>query len=67
MRGWGILLIVLGVGSFILPMMGMQFRLLSIFGEYTNIAGAVMAVIGVILLGISFMAGKKTGEAPKAQ
>jgi type IV secretory pathway VirB2 component (pilin) len=67
MRGWGILLIALGVGSFILPMMGMQFRLLSIFGEHTGIAGAVMAVIGVILLGISFMAGKKSGETPKTQ
>ena len=65
MRGWGILLIVMGIGSFILPMMGMQFRLLSIFGEHTGIAGAAMAVIGVILLGVSFMAGKKTAEAPK--
>jgi hypothetical protein len=65
MRGWGILLIVLGVGSFILPMMGMQFRLLSLFGEHTGIAGAVMAVLGVILLGISFKTGAKPGAAPK--
>ena len=65
MRGWGILLIVLGVGSFILPTMGYQFRLLSIFGEHTGIAGAVMAVIGVILLAVSFKAGAKPGAAPK--
>jgi hypothetical protein len=46
MRGWGITLIILGVGSFILPLMGMQFALVSVFGEAQMPAAIGMIVIG---------------------
>lgn len=58
MRQIAVWLLVLGVGSFILPMMGMQFRLLSAFGEATPFIGGGMAVLGGILLGVSFVAEK---------
>lgn len=50
MKKWGIILLVFGVGSFILPFFGLQFRLLSLFGEATPIVGAILAIVGVILL-----------------
>ena len=47
---WGIFLIVMGVGSFILPMMGMQFRLMSLFKEAQPAAGIIVAGLGVLLV-----------------
>ncbi|MCP5560278.1 MAG: hypothetical protein H7A55_21215 [Verrucomicrobiaceae bacterium] len=54
MKGWGITLIILGIGSFILPAMNMQFALISIFGEGNEAGvgvgfiaiGALMAFVG---------------------
>jgi len=59
MRSLGIWLLILGVGSFVLPMMNLQFRILSLFGEHAPIAGIVMAVIGGIML---FAGGSEGGE-----
>lgn len=46
-RSWGVRLLVLGAGSFILPMFGLQFRLLKPFGL---VAGVVCAVVGLVVL-----------------
>ena len=50
MRGWAILLLIFGVGSFILPMFNIQFRVVQIFGDYQIPAGIALAVLGVVLL-----------------
>lgn len=47
MRGWGITFVIFGIGSFILPLMGLQFKLLSLFGEYQSIAGVALLIIGI--------------------
>jgi len=49
-KGWGVLLIVLGVGSFILPFFGVQFRILMLFGSFQWIVSIIIAIIGVVLL-----------------
>lgn len=49
MRSLGVLLIVLGAGSLILPLVGLQFRLLEPLDPYQPIAGIVVAVIGAVL------------------
>jgi drug/metabolite transporter (DMT)-like permease len=49
MRSLGVLLIVLGAGSLILPLVGLQFRLLEPLDPYQPIAGMVVAVIGAVL------------------
>jgi hypothetical protein len=63
MRGFGFLLILFGVGSFILREMNMQFRLLfwvDEWGESTgNIIRVSMAVVGVILVLLSFRKQKE--------
>jgi len=46
MRGWGTTLILLGVGSFLLPFFGMQFRLMSLFGDSPVVPAMVMICAG---------------------
>lgn len=48
---------ILGVGSFILPLVGLQFRLLSLLGDSTPILGAMLAVAGGVLLALSYRSG----------
>jgi hypothetical protein len=56
MKSWGTLLIVLGIGSFILPMMDIQFKLIQIFGEGNEkLAGGAFIAVGAVL----FLLGKK--------
>jgi hypothetical protein len=50
MKSWGVTCLILGVGSYVLPKFGMQFRLLSLFGEATPIVAAVLTVLGIVLL-----------------
>ncbi len=61
MRSWGIWLLVLGVGAFVLPYAGLQFKILSIFGEALPMVAGGMAVIGAVMLALSFRA---TAAAP---
>ena len=50
MIGWGILLIVLGAGSLLLPQFGFQFRLMELLDDFQPYAGIVVAVIGAVLV-----------------
>jgi hypothetical protein len=50
MVGWGVLLIVLGAGSLLLPMLGYQFSLMELVDDFQPWAGIVVAVIGAVLL-----------------
>lgn len=61
MRSAGIWLLVLGVGAFILPYVGLQFKILSIFGDALPMVAGGMAVVGAVVLALSFRA------APQAQ
>jgi hypothetical protein len=54
MKEWGITLIFIGLGSFVLPMIGLQFRLLNLFGG-SPAAGVLVAAIGGILFAVGFM------------
>jgi hypothetical protein len=47
----GILLIVLGFGSLVLPLFNMEFRLMSIVEDYQPWAGIIVGIIGLGLLG----------------
>ena len=50
MKKWGIYLIVLGIGSFLLPMLGLQFRILVLFGEAAPVIGGILLVIGIFMV-----------------
>ena len=63
MRSLGVLLVVLGAGSLILPLVGMQFRLLEPLDPYQPFAGIVVAAIGVVL----FVLAQQRATAAAAQ
>jgi hypothetical protein len=50
---WGATLVVLGIGSFVLPMVGMQFRIFDLLAPAQPGAGIGCAVVGAILLLVS--------------
>lgn len=50
MIGFGVLLIIFGVGSLILPHFDVQFRLMSLLDDVQPVAGIVVAALGVLLL-----------------
>ena len=59
MRNTAIFLLVLGVGAFVLPMIGLQFKILSLFGEATPMVAGGMALVGGIMLFMSMRGGKE--------
>ena len=62
MIGWGIMLLIIGIGSFIMPAMGIQFRLIQIFGEGNEwVAGVVFSLGGIALIAAGFFTGKNDG------
>ena len=46
---WGIRLMVIGIGAFVLPLFGYQFRILAPFGYAIPIAATVVAIAGYII------------------
>jgi len=48
-KGLGAMLVFLGAGSFLLPLVGLQFRIMNLFGDATPII-AIALVIGGILM-----------------
>ena len=59
----GILLIVLGFGSLVLPLFNMEFRLMSIVDDFQPWAGIVVGVIGLGLVGW-VMSQRRQASAP---
>ncbi|MBD0325066.1 MAG: hypothetical protein ICV68_01465 [Pyrinomonadaceae bacterium] len=66
MIGFGILLIILGIGSLILPQFNIQFRLMSLLDDLQPAAGIVIAAIGALLLvlGMRGQRSKPPQDAP---
>ncbi len=54
MRQWGIYLLIFGVGAFVLPMFGLQFIILSAFGDSLPLVASAMAVAGGVMVGLSY-------------
>ena len=49
-RGLGGTMMILGIGSFILPLFGFQFRIMEIFGNGQLYAAIALIIIGLFLL-----------------
>ena len=54
MRQWGTWFVIFGVGSFILPLFGLQFKILSAFGDSLPFVAGGLALAGIALLVLSF-------------
>jgi hypothetical protein len=57
MRSAGIWMVIIGVGAFILPYAGLQFKILSVFGEALPMVAGGLAAAGAVVLGLSFRNG----------
>ena len=72
LRGLGIGLLLIGILSFVLPLVGLQFRIINVFGPGSApIVGVILAVIGIVLI-IGSMAGRtrvkpSTGDKSQTQ
>jgi uncharacterized OB-fold protein len=62
MKEWGVTLIFIGLGSFVLPMIGLQFRLLNLFGG-SPAAGMFVAAVGGVLLAIGLIKERSVSVA----
>jgi hypothetical protein len=62
MRNGGIWLLVLGVGAFVLPYFGLQFKILNVFGDALPMVAGGIAVVGAILLALSFRGGSQAPQ-----
>jgi len=63
MFGWGITLIILGVLSFVLPAMDIQFTLISLVADSLGsetVAGVVFIIVGGILSALG-LKGRNSG------
>lgn len=60
MRRWGIWCLILGAGSFVLPLVGMQFVLLDLFGEARPYVAGAMIIAGAAMLASSYKAERTT-------
>ncbi len=54
LRNYGITFAIIGIGSFILPYLGIQFRLVNIFGPAQTLVSCVVALAGAVCLFLSF-------------
>ncbi len=59
----GVLLVVLGLGSLVLPMLNMQFTFMQLVEDYQPFAGLLVAIIGGVLL---FLSMQRERPAPAA-
>ena len=53
MRSLSIYLLLFGIGTFVLHALGMEFRLMRVFGESQNLAAGVMIALGAGLFVMS--------------
>jgi hypothetical protein len=60
MASLGGLLIVLGLGSLLLPMFNLEFTLMRIVDDYQPYAGIAVAAIGAIILFVAAGRGRRT-------
>jgi hypothetical protein len=66
MKRWGALLIVIGVGSFVLPAIGMQFRLINVFGGDPSSSGTLFIIAGAVLFFIGQALESRARPTPRA-
>jgi hypothetical protein len=65
MKRWGALLIVMGILSFILPAIGMQFRLINLAGGDPSSSGVLFIIVGGVLFFIGQARERMASPTPR--
>jgi drug/metabolite transporter (DMT)-like permease len=63
----GGLLVVLGLGSLILPLFDMQFSILEPIDPYQPWAGIALAIVGAVIVGLPYVRGRGTAGGPPSE
>ena len=63
LRNIGFLLLLIGASHYVLPLLNMRSRILSLFGEQQQVAAIASLAVGAVLFGLSFR--KKKEEEKK--
>jgi uncharacterized membrane protein YuzA (DUF378 family) len=58
MVSWGVTLAVIGALSFVLPLIGVQHILISIFGAHERIAAVAFIVVGLAMMAMGYNSRK---------
>ncbi len=64
MAGLGALLVILGIGSLVLPMFDIQFQIMSLLDDYQPVAGIAIAAVGVLLVVLGARSRRTTVVVP---
>jgi hypothetical protein len=63
LQRFGTVMIIIGIGSFILPMFGFQFVLISAFGPGMQLAAGVgLTLLGIVVVGGNMLASRLSGK-----
>jgi hypothetical protein len=55
-------MLVLGIGAFVLPYVGLQFKILAVFGDSLPYVAGGLAVLGAIVLAISLRSAPQQAQ-----
>ena len=59
LRNVGFLLLLLGASSFLFPLIGLNSRIMVLFGEHQKVAAIAFIAVGAVLFGLSFRKSKE--------
>jgi hypothetical protein len=59
LRNIGFLLVLLGASSFLFPLIGLNSRIMVLFGEHQKVASIAFLAVGAVLFGLSFRKPKE--------
>ncbi len=62
MKSWGVTFLILGVGTFVLPIVGLEFTIMSLFGDERPMVAILLAIAGLLMVWRSSQEGKQVAR-----
>jgi len=62
MKSWGVTFLILGVGTFVLPVVGLEFAIMSVFGDERPMVAVLLALAGLLMIWKSSQEGKPVAK-----
>lgn len=62
MKSWGVTFLILGVGTFALPIVGLEFAIMSLFGDERPMVAVILAIAGLLMIWKSTQEAKQVAR-----